>query len=130
MTVPDCPDGISPEDMRLVAAQDLISTDDVAAWMRELAARGWSPERIKVAFGLARPDKDHWSSVPPGSWRSDEQLRQQMRDMDDIGAAREAAFGDIETARQRRQQVTLTDDEAAAMKTAMAAAFGKATGGS
>jgi hypothetical protein len=125
MTVPDCPDGISPEDMRRVAAQDRISISDVAAWMRELAARGWSPERIKVAFGLARPDKDDWSSVPPGSWKSDEQIRQEMQDLDDIGAAMKAAFGDIEAARERNRPPPLTSDEAAAMKAAMAAAFGE-----
>ncbi len=116
---------ITPEDMRRLAASQLISTDDVAAWMRELAARGWSQQRIEVAFGLARPDRDHWSSVPPGSYRSDEQIRQEMRDLDDIDAAMKAAFGDIETARQRREPPPLTSDEAAAMKAAMAAAFGE-----
>ena len=74
---------------------------------------------------MARPDKDHSSSALPGSRRSDRQLRQEMRDIDDLSAAMKAAFGDIETAQQRRQPPLLTSDEAAAMKAAMAAAFGE-----
>ena len=47
---------IAPEVMKQKADSLLISTDDVAAWIRELAARGWSQRRIEVAFGFARPD--------------------------------------------------------------------------
>ncbi len=108
---------IAPEVMKQKADSLLISTDDVAAWIRELAARGWSQRRIEVAFGFARPD-GHPAAEP-----SAEQVRQNMRDMDDIDAAMRAAFGTIEAARQRREPPPLTSDEAAAMKAAMAAAF-------
>jgi hypothetical protein len=116
---------ITPEDMHDLAARQLISDDDVAAWIRELAARGWSEHRIEVAFGLARPGRDDWSYVTSMADRSDEQIRQEMRDLDDIDAARVAAFGTIEAARERNQPPPLTSDEAAAMKAAMAAAFGE-----
>ena len=115
---------IAPEVMKQKADSLLISTDDVAAWIRELAARGWSQRRIEVAFGFARPDGR------PAAEPSAEQIRQEMRDMDDLDAAMRAAFGDIETARQRHQPPLLTDEQSAAMKAAMAAEFDKFADGS